>query len=642
MASKKRSSTDQYALSLSKHVLEFPAQLQSGPSMEKDQLSRKLAVILHADVVGSTSLVQLNETIAHERIQSTFHHFSETIKAYGGTTREIRGDALVAEFGRASDAVSASLAFQVQNGEVNAELDDNIQPQLRIGISMGEVIVADNTVTGAGVVLSQRLEQLADSGGVVVQGSVAETVPSRMQFEFEYLGEQQLKGFENSVRAFSVHLRPGETLPEPEIDASAQTLEPGDSEDQKKFSPTSYEALMGEKIKLPNMPSIAILPIQNMSADPDQEYFADGIAEEIISTLSMVPEMIVIARNSSFVYKGRSVDVRQVGKELGVAHVLEGSIRKSGDRVRITAQLVNTQSGDHVWSGRYDRKLDDIFTIQDEITRNIVMELQVNLGEGERSRLRAIGTSSIEAWELVLRAGRLMEGNSRDDHQIAKKLIMQAVEIDRNYSSAWSLMAAIYWHETAFKWSANLEESTQNAIVAAQNAIAEDARNSEGYSALGNIYMLQGDSRQAIEMCEKAVDISPGNSFSMALFANVLIDSGRISEGIQRMKNAIRLCPFPPGWYFVVLGIGLHLDNNNEAAIIALNQASERMPDSLVLRVWKAGVLAEMEKLDEAQALCKAALEIAPNFSALEFAGDYKSSSHARLKGNLLAAGFSE
>jgi len=610
--------------------------------MVKDRLSRKLAVILHADVVGSTSLVQINELLAHERIQSTFHHFSETIKAYGGTTRELRGDALVAEFGRASDAVSASLAFQVQNGEVNAELDDNIQPQLRIGISMGEVIVADNTITGAGVVLSQRLEQLADSGGVVVQGSVSETVPSRMQFEFKYLGEQQLKGFEKSVRAFSVHLRPGETLPEPEIDASAQTLEPGDSEDKKKFSPASYEALMGEKLKLPSRPSIAILPIQNMSSDPEQEFFADGIAEEIISTLSMVPEMIVIARNSSFVYKGRSVDVRQVGKELGVAHVLEGSIRKSGDRVRITAQLVDTRSGDHVWSGRYDRKLDDIFAIQDEISRNIVMELQINLGEGERGRLRAIGTSSIEAWELVLRAGRLMEKGVYDDHQIAKKLITQAVETDRNYSSAWSLMAQIYWQEIAFKWSSNLEESVQNGLVAARNAITEDVNNPEGYSAFGNIYMLQGDSEQAIAMCEKAVDISPSNSLSMAVLANVLIDSGRVGEGVQRMKNAIRLCPFPPGWYFSVLGIGLHLDNNNKIAILALNHASERTPGALALRVWKAAVLAEMEKLDEAQALCKAILEIAPNFSALEFAGNYKSSSHARLKGNLLAAGFSE
>jgi len=608
--------------------------------MEKDHLSRKLAVILHADVVGSTSLVQKNETLAHERIQTTFNNFSETISSYGGVAREIRGDALVAEFGRASDSVSAALAFQVLNSEFNSKLDDDIQPQLRIGISLGEVIVADKTVTGAGVVLAQRLEQLATPGGVVVQGSVSETVPTRMPFEFEYLGEQELKGFEKSVRAFSVHLRQGETLPTPEFVASSQFVEPGHFEDSKKLSPDAYETLMGEKLRLPSMPSIAVLPFQNMSGDPEQEFFADGISEDIITTLSLVPEMVVIARNSTFVYKGRSVDVREVGQELGVAHVLEGSIRKSGDQVRITAQLVNTQSGDHVWAGRYDRKLDDIFAVQDEITRNIVTELQVNIGIGELSRLLAIGTSSIEAWELVMRAGHLMDANSYDDLQIAKKLIDQALEIDSNYSSAWIAKAWIYWHESVFRWSSNPDESIQKALEAAQNAIKADANNPVGYSTLGSIYMVQGDSRRALEMCEKAIGISPGNSLVMAVLANVLIDSGQISEGIQRMKRAIRLCPFPPGWYFAVLGIGLHLSKNNEAAILALNHACEREPGAFMPRMWMACALIELGRLDEAQEICKAALKIEANFSSLEFAKSYESKSHVRLKDNLLAASF--
>ena len=196
--------------------------------MEKDQLSRKLAVILHADVVGSTSLVQKNETLAHERIQAAFRQFSETIDSYGGVTRELRGDALVAEFDRASDAVAAALAFQVSNGELNATLDDGIQPLLRMGISLGEVVIADNTITGAGVVLAQRLEQLADSGGVIVQGSVSETVPARMPFVFESLGEMTLKGFDHPVRAFAARLQPGEELPEPETDATPKSAEPKD------------------------------------------------------------------------------------------------------------------------------------------------------------------------------------------------------------------------------------------------------------------------------------------------------------------------------------------------------------------------------------------------------------------------------
>jgi class 3 adenylate cyclase len=217
--------------------------------MEQDHLTRKLAVILHADVVGSTLLVQQNETLAHERIQAAFHNFSDTIKTYGGIARELRGDALVAEFERASDAVPAALAFQVLNEEINSKLDDDIQPQLRIGISLGEVIIADNTITGAGVVLAQRLEQLADPGGVVVQGSVSETVPARMPFEFESLGEQMLKGFDQPVRAFAARLQPGKELPAPEIIATPQSAGP-------------------EGLQVHDKPSIAVLPFTNMSDDP--------------------------------------------------------------------------------------------------------------------------------------------------------------------------------------------------------------------------------------------------------------------------------------------------------------------------------------------------------------------------------------
>jgi adenylate cyclase len=265
--------------------------------MEKDQLSRKLAVILHADVVGSTTLVQQNESLAHERIQAAFHHFSETITTYGGVTRELRGDALLAEFERASDAVSAALAFQILNEELNSKLDDDILPQLRIGISLGEVIIADNTITGAGVVLAQRLEQLADPGGVVVQGSVSETVPARMPFEFEGFGEQKLKGFDQPVRTFTARLISGEELPTPEVNAN-----------------TNPQDKQPKALQVPDKPSIAVLPFENMSGDPEQEFFADGISEDLITALSKIHWFFVIARHSSFTYKGQAVDVTRVDR----------------------------------------------------------------------------------------------------------------------------------------------------------------------------------------------------------------------------------------------------------------------------------------------------------------------------------------
>jgi len=607
-----------------------------------EQLSRKLAVILHADVVDSTSLVQQNEALAHKRIQATFHKFSETIKSYGGTAREIRGDALVAEFDRASDTVSAALAFQDLNAKFNSTLDDDIQPQLRIGISLGEVIIADNTLTGAGVVLAQRLEQLAEPGGVVVQGSVSDTVPIRMPFEFESLGEQVVKGFDQPVRAFSVSLRSGEEFPTPELDLPSSSTEKEYSNTVSELSLDSYEALIGERLELPVEPSIAVLPFKNVSGDPDQEFFADGMSEDIITILTRVPDLIVIARNSTLVYKGRVIDIRQVGRELGVRHVLEGSIRKSNERIRVSAQLVNTLSGDTIWAEQYDRTLENIFDIQDEITRNIVVELQVKLGTGELSRLTASGTGNVQAWEFVMQAGVLVEAHSPDDTELARQLTQRALELDKNYSHAWVILGWVYWQESVFKWSSNPERSMQMAYEAAQKAISVDADHPSAYSLLGSIYMARGDKSEAIEMCRKAIEISPGNSYSVAYLANVLIDIGQITEGIQKMKRAIRLCPFPPVWYFMLLGTGYHLSGNNEAAIIALSLALKRDSNSYFARLWLASTLVEMGRLDEARAVSQAAFEIEPNFSALSWAENFKSESHARLKGNLIAAGFSD
>ena len=248
--------------------------------------SRKLAVILHADVVGSTELVQRDESVAHERIQDSFRRFSETIKAYGGITQEIRGDALVAEFARASDAVTAAMAFQIENADSNTQLGGEIQPELRIGISLGEVIIADNTVTGAGIVLAQRLEQLAVPGGVVVQGSVSETVPGRLPFNFESLGEQSLKGFDQPVRAFVVQLMPGEQIPESETSAATPGIGTNDAHQRPP-------------LELPDKPSIVVLPFTNMSSDPEQEYFSDGVSEDITTDLSKMSGLFVIARNSA-------------------------------------------------------------------------------------------------------------------------------------------------------------------------------------------------------------------------------------------------------------------------------------------------------------------------------------------------------
>ncbi|HSS65060.1 MAG TPA: adenylate/guanylate cyclase domain-containing protein, partial [Gammaproteobacteria bacterium] len=432
----------------------------------KERAARKLAVILHADVVASTVLVHRHETLSHERIRDAFHRFSGSVNAYGGTTREIRGDALVAEFQRASDAVTAALAFQIQNAEHNATLEEDIRPRLRIGISVGEVIIADHTVTGAGVVLAQRLEQLAEPGGVCIQGAAYETIPRRLPFDYENLGERALKGFEEPVRVLRVTLRPGESVPAPDHVGAAVALGSGRPM-SRRIAPAFIALLIMAAgglawwqpwkpglepgspermdLPLPGKPSIAVLPFDNMSDDPKQEYFVDGITEDLITDLSKVSGLFVIARNSTFVYKGRSPDVRRVAEELGIRYVLEGSVRRSGDQMRVNAQLIDAVTGGQIWAERYDGSLIDVFALQDNVTRQIVAALAVNLTSEEQHHTAAEETVSPRAYDAFLQGWEFYRRFSADDFEKAIPHFERAVGLDPDYGRAYAALASIYW-----------------------------------------------------------------------------------------------------------------------------------------------------------------------------------------------------
>jgi adenylate cyclase len=362
-----------------------------------DAPARRLAVMLHTDVIGSTALVHLDEGLAHERIQDAFRRFSLTIEEYGGKTLEMRGDALLAEFGWASDAVCAALSFQAANTSFNGSLTDEVRAQLRVGLSLGEVIIADDTVTGVGVVLAQRLEQLAHAGGVVIQGAICEAVPTRFPFDYESLGERDLKGFDRPIRAFAVFLQDGQVIPPPESVTPALSQE-------------SYGATKSGVIELPDKPSIAVLPFENLSSDPEQDFFADGFAGDIITGLGRIRQFFVISRNTTFFYKGQTTDAKTVAKELGVRYLLEGSVRKAGNRVRVSAQLIGGETGNQLWAERFDRQVTDVFDVQDEITELIVGALEPELGYAERSRIRLRPTDSLDAWGYYQRGLDHMSG----------------------------------------------------------------------------------------------------------------------------------------------------------------------------------------------------------------------------------------
>ena len=565
--------------------------------MPRERPSRKLAVILHADVVDSTALVHQDETLAHERFQQTFRRLSEIIASYGGVTRELRGDALVAEYERASDAVAAALAFQQDNQEQNALIDDSIRPRLRIGISLGEVIVADATVTGPGVVLAQRLEQLADADGVIVQGSVAETVPVRLPFRFDNLGEKNLKGFEQPVRAFAAGLKPGQTIPQPETrkaHAEAETTKPPGSE----------------------KPSIAVLPFANMSNDPEQEYFADGIVEDIITALSHIRQWRVVARNSSFVYKGQNVDIREAAAKLGVRYVHEGSVRKSGDRLRITGQLIDAEDGSHLWADRFDGEIADVFELQDRITESVVGAIEPSLRVAEIERSKRKPPDDIDAYDLYLRAMPLLHAMRPAENREALDLLHRAIELDPNYAQALAFLAWAYEERLTRAWGDYGADDRDTAIAMARRAIEAD-RNDALVLALSGfvLVMIARDYSRGLQAANRARELNPNIAFVSFMIGVALSISGEPEKGLPYIESAIRISPGDPGAFLFYTSAALaHLmcDRPAEAREMAERSAQIYPGWDTTWRVLGSANI-RLGREDEAHSAVARLLELAQN-----------------------------
>jgi len=542
---------------------------------------RKLAVLLHADIVRSTALVQENETLAHERIQDAFRAFSKTISSHDGIAHEIRGDALVAEFPRASDAVGAALDFQELNLNHNDKLSDNIKPQLRIGIAMGEVVVADNTVTGEGIVLAQRLEQLAVPGGVCIQGAAYETLPKRLPFNYRNLGEKQLKGFEEKVKVYSVMAR-----------------DEADTTDQP-FS----DSVNNQQLELPTKPSIAVLPFNNMSNDSEQEFFADGISEDIITELSKFRTFFVIARNSSFAFKNKQLSIRDIGINLGVRYVVEGSVRRAGNRVRITAQLIDATEDKHIWAERYDRDLEDIFAVQDEVTKAIVTAIEPQLATTEQQRARRKPTENLDAWECYQRGLWYMFGYARTDQ--ALHYFQRAIELDPEFSSAYAGVAYTCAIKILLGTSSNREEDLRQGVSAAETAISIDQTDPFAHFAQGRISIFNGDQQKAIVSFKRAISLNPNYALAHFGLAHGLWHAGRPAEAIVHHDEAIRLSPHDPIlWAFLASkAIALVMVEQYEQGV-ALSQDAQRNHGShlfgYLAEVSGLGLLGKKKEAEEA------------------------------------------
>ena len=548
-------------------------------------------------MVGSTALVQLDEALAHKRIRGAFRRFADIIATHGGIPHEIRGDALVAEFSKASDAVSAALGFQVANASHNEAIPDEVAPAVRVGIAMGEVVIADSTVTGEGIVLAQRLEQLADPGGVCVQGAAYETMPKRLPFSYENLGEKVLKGFSEPVRVYAVSIKDGVEVPE-----------------------ESRQGTRTSENRSSDKPSIAVLPFTNMSGDPDQQFFADGIAEDVITALSRFHDLLVIARNSSFKYRGQSVDVRQVGNDLDVLYVLEGSVRIAGKRARITAQLVEAMTGNHLWAERFDRSLEDIFEVQDEITALVASTVgqQVRVAES-KSALRR-GTKDLRVRDLVARAQWQIDRMTAESAAKAREICLTAIERDPRCVHAHSLLAFINIIELALGWGdRSPAELRTDAAEAARTGIRIDPDDEAARTYLALVNFMSGKHEAAIEACESVLGINPNYAQAVGALGMIYAYSGAdtYERSVEYLDRAIRLSPNDP-WlpiYFGVRGTAEFINGNNDAAIEWSQKALQRNPDFFSAHRNLVCAYALVGKLDKAHEALDDFKRAQPNIS---------------------------
>lgn len=550
--------------------------------MDRSGMERKLAAILSADVKGYSRLMAEDEVATVRTLTASCQLMGSLIAQHRGRLVDSPGDNLLAEFPSVVDAVACAVEIQQALKARNAGLPEHRRMEFRIGINLGDVIIEAERIYGVGVNVAARLEGLAEPGGICLSGTAYDQVEGKVALRYEYLGEQTVKNIAKPVRVYRVRLEPADAARDP---------------------------------MLPATPSLAVLPFVNMSGDPEQEYFSDGITEDIITALSKISSLFVIARTSTFAYKGKAVRVQQVGQELGVRYVLEGSVRKAGPRVRITAQLVEAATGRHRWAERYDRNLEDLFAVQDEITQHIVDALQVRLTEGEQLLVWRRHTRDPEAWNLVYKSIEHFRHFTKEDNIRARQYAERAAELDPEYAVAYKLLGWTHWNDARMGWSASPLESFQRAAELNDKALALDDSLAEVRSLNGFLYLYQRDYERAVAEGERAVALNPNGAEVSAMLAAILMFAGRPEEALRLIHKANRLSPYQPGWYLWVQGAICRMLGRHEEAVALLKAAIDRDPNTSESHATLAVTYSLLGRDAEARAELAAALAIEPALS---------------------------
>ena len=598
--------------------------------MATEDFKRKLTAILSADVKGYSRLMGEDDEATVRTITAYREVITEVVQKHKGRVVDSPGDNILAEFASVIDAVRSAVEIQQELEAKNAELPDERKMEFRIGVNLGDVIHEQERIYGDGVNVAARIESLAEAGGICVSGTVFDQIESKLPLGYEFLGEQSVKNISKPVRIYKALMDPeavgkviGEERLEPKrgqrialvVVTALLLIVGGLLIWRTAFPPVQIASVEKMAFPLPDKPSIAVLPFDNLSKDPEQEYFSDGLTEEIISALSSVPKLFVIARNSTFTYKGKPVKVQQVSEELGVQYVLEGSVRKGGDKIRVIAQLVDALTGNHLWAKRYDRNLSDIFAVQDEITKNIIMALQVKLTEGEQARATAKGTNNLEAYLKCLQANEYVHRLNPESNALGKQLAEETVALDPEYGWAYYNLGRAHQLDVWLRVSKSPKQSIGKAIGFMKKAIALDDTLAEAHGRLGYIYSMIGQYDKGIAQAEKAVALNPNSAMAHVMLGKTLSFAGRWEESIPPYKKAIRLNPIPPNMYLYSLGLSYAFTGQYEEGITWCEKAARQAPDSLWARIMMAVVYSWSGQDEKARAEAAEVLRIQPKFT---------------------------
>jgi adenylate cyclase len=579
--------------------------------------TRRLAAILAADVAGYSRLIGADESGTLQTLKAIrVELIDPSLAAPNGRLVKTTGDGLLVEFVSVVDALRCATEVQAGMAERNATAPVDKRIEYRIGINMGDIVVEDGDIFGDGVNIAARLEALAEPGEICVSARVQEDAAGKLDLAFEDLGEQALKNIARPVRAYRIGTdRASASVPE---------------------TPS---------LALPDKPSVAVLPFSNMSADPEQEFFADGIAEDIITALSRYPSLFVIARNSSFTFKGRAVEAKQIGRELGVRYILEGSLRKSGNRIRVSAQLVEAETGRHVWAERYDRNLADIFALQDDITEAVTIAVAPAIADAELHRAMRKPPDSLDAWAAYQRGLWHLDKATPDDNAFAEKFFQQAVDFDRNFADAYCGLALAQMYSATVFLTQPVAFVQTSAEPSARLAVALDGNNAVAHSCLSSALFYRGDHHGALAEADRAVALSPNLAFGYFRRGAALIFSGRPQEGLRDLQTSLRL--EPSGSYLAhrltQVAVGCYYSRSYEDAVEAAKQAIRSFPEFPQPYRWLTAALGQLGRIEEAKEVLQQAIAVAPasfDFYVRECPPRFRQEDHAHMLEGLRKAGW--